>query len=359
MKRLFVLLMLMAAAFAGCNSSSGNDDENNGGNNNGNGGAYTVSGSVKLTSANGAGISGVTVMLTGANTNLSASTDNNGNYSFANIAAGTYAVTPTKSNYTFAPASVPVQVSNVNVAVQTFVGTTSGGNNNGSGGTTNFFPMKLGATWNYEETYDFDGFQSTSTYTDKIVGSMSKNGKTYWMLESMEVEDTYSYGDTTLVRAENNVIYSFFSADMFTKPAPKQAKALAAKMAKVTRTMIDAYGAEIAWLKFGVSNGTTWTVYDTGVYQGSYVKIVGKYLGTESVTVSSGTYAGCAKIEGVMTSVYHDTEDNQDDTSTTTQTMWFAPGVGMVKSVDVTSVKYGDMDMTYNSTIVLKSHSGL
>jgi len=219
--------------------------------------------------------------------------------------------------------------------------------------------MKLNATWNYSETYDWGGFQSTSTYRDKIVGTMSQGGKTYWMLESTEMEDTNSWSDTTLVRADNNVIYSFYSADMFTKAVPKSAKAVAAKMAKIARASLYVYGTETTYFKFGVSTGTTWTVYDTGVYQGSYVKIIGKYLGTESVSVTAGSYSGCAKIELTMTSVYKDTDTNETDTSTSTETLWFAPNVGIVKQTDVTSVTYDGQTMSYSSSSVLTSSSGL
>ena len=101
MKKLFALFMLSAfTVFAGCNSSTGNKDDDN----NGNGGTLKVSGYVKLTSVEGAGIKDVSVKLTqGSSTISSASTNADGYYEFVNIAAGSYVVTPTKSGYTFLP----------------------------------------------------------------------------------------------------------------------------------------------------------------------------------------------------------------------------------------------------------------
>jgi hypothetical protein len=57
----------------------------------------------RVTSA-GAGLAGVTVTLSGARS-ATATTDANGAYSFAVTSEGTYTVTPTRTNYTFAPAS--------------------------------------------------------------------------------------------------------------------------------------------------------------------------------------------------------------------------------------------------------------
>lgn len=64
--------------------------------------ALTISGRV---TRDGNGFSGVTITLSGAQSN-STVTDGNGNYSFANIAGNAnYTVTPSRTNYTFAPAN--------------------------------------------------------------------------------------------------------------------------------------------------------------------------------------------------------------------------------------------------------------
>ena len=61
---------------------------------------YTING--RVTDSDGGSISGVTVSLGGSQTS-STQTDGSGNYSFVNLSAGNYTVTPSKTNYTFSP----------------------------------------------------------------------------------------------------------------------------------------------------------------------------------------------------------------------------------------------------------------
>jgi len=97
---------------------------------NGNGGGdgdgqYTVSGRVADTS--GIGIAGVTLAMGGK----TATTDAQGNYTISGIYGGySYNLRPTKSGYTFSPASRTVTV-NDNVTGKDFVGTPVGGNGGG------------------------------------------------------------------------------------------------------------------------------------------------------------------------------------------------------------------------------------
>ncbi len=89
----------------------------------GGGGSFTISG--RVTQAVGsafAGLSGVTIGLTGAAT-ASAVTDGNGNYSFSALANGAYILTPSKTGYTFSPVNRAVTVSGANVTGQNFAAT--------------------------------------------------------------------------------------------------------------------------------------------------------------------------------------------------------------------------------------------
>src|SRR5262249_17203047 len=61
--------------------------------------AYTISGQITFS---GAGLSGVTVTLS---TGPTATPGSSGNYSFGNLPAGTYTVSPSLSGYTFTPPS--------------------------------------------------------------------------------------------------------------------------------------------------------------------------------------------------------------------------------------------------------------
>ena len=81
---------------------------------------YSISGTV--TTSTGAAINGVTVTLSGTGTG-STTTDASGNYTFSNVVDGSYAVTPTRTNYTFAPANINVTISGSNQPNQDFTGT--------------------------------------------------------------------------------------------------------------------------------------------------------------------------------------------------------------------------------------------
>jgi hypothetical protein len=85
---------------------------------------YTISGKVILS---GAGLSGVTVSLTGASTTTT-TTNVNGDYAFAGALNGSYTVTPSLTGYTFSPASKSVTVSGANLIGQDFTATRTNSN---------------------------------------------------------------------------------------------------------------------------------------------------------------------------------------------------------------------------------------
>jgi CSLREA domain-containing protein len=80
--------------------------------------SFTISGRVVFST--GTGISGVTVTRSGSATPVT--TDANGNYTFTNVAVGSYTITPSKSGYSFIPTSKVVSVSSSNVANVNFTG---------------------------------------------------------------------------------------------------------------------------------------------------------------------------------------------------------------------------------------------
>ncbi|MGB5217272.1 MAG: carboxypeptidase regulatory-like domain-containing protein [Smithella sp.] len=75
---------------------------------------YSISGNVS-----GAATSGVTITLTGSGSSTT-TTDAGGNYSFSGAANGNYAITPSKTGYTFSPATRSITVNNANVTGQNF-----------------------------------------------------------------------------------------------------------------------------------------------------------------------------------------------------------------------------------------------
>ena len=82
------------------------------------GATYSISGTVS-----GATASGVTVSTAGA----SATTDASGNYTLSGLTNGTYTVTPTKTGFTFSPASLSVTISGASVTGKNFTATAVGG----------------------------------------------------------------------------------------------------------------------------------------------------------------------------------------------------------------------------------------
>jgi plastocyanin len=80
---------------------------------------YSISGQVTLT---GNGLSGVTMSLSGAST-ATTPTDASGNYTFTGLDNGIYAITPSRTGYTFSPVSSPQTVSGANVTAVNFTAT--------------------------------------------------------------------------------------------------------------------------------------------------------------------------------------------------------------------------------------------
>jgi plastocyanin len=83
------------------------------------GAASTFSIGGKVADGGGAAVSGVTMTLSGAQS-ATATTDASGNYSFSNLAAGSYTVTPSHANYTFTPASRTYASLSANQTAQNF-----------------------------------------------------------------------------------------------------------------------------------------------------------------------------------------------------------------------------------------------
>jgi hypothetical protein len=80
---------------------------------------YSISGTVRT--SEGSPISGVTITLSGDATST-VTTDTNGNYTFTGLVNCNYTGTPSKTGYTFSPASRPVTINDANVTGQDFTG---------------------------------------------------------------------------------------------------------------------------------------------------------------------------------------------------------------------------------------------
>lgn len=118
-----VLMFLFAAGSTcmvlGCGGGGGGTSPS-GGSNGGSPTTYAASG--LITSNSGAGVSGVTLSLTGQAT-ASTSTDSNGNFTFSGLSSGAYTLTPIFGNCGFTPASTSFTIGSNNSSGQNFVAT--------------------------------------------------------------------------------------------------------------------------------------------------------------------------------------------------------------------------------------------
>ncbi len=135
---------------------------------------YSISGTVS-----GATASGVTMSLTGAAT-ASTTTATDGTYTFAGLVDGSYTVTPSKTGYTFSPASTSVTISGANQTGKNFTATAAATysiSGTVSGAVTSGVTMSLtGAstattTTATDGTYTFSGLvNGTYTVTPSLSG---------------------------------------------------------------------------------------------------------------------------------------------------------------------------------------------
>lgn len=132
---------------------------------------WSISGAVAPSTA-GAGTS---VALGGAKT-ASTTADANGNYGFTGLVNGTYTITPTKSGYTFSPASAAISVNGANIS------------------SINFSASATTSTSHY---VSLSWAASTSTVSGYNVYRKTGSGGTYAKINSSVVGST-SYTDKTV-----------------------------------------------------------------------------------------------------------------------------------------------------------------
>ena len=176
---------------------------------------YSISGTVS-----GAVASGVTMNLTGASS-ASATTASDGTYTFSGLVNGSYTVTPSKTGYTFSPASLSVTISGANQTGKNFTasaaatysisGTVSGAVASGvamslSGAAT------ASATTATDGTYTFSGLVN-GTYTV----TPSKAGYTF---SPASTSVTISGASQTGKNFTSSVSSTAFSEDFSSVTAP-------------------------------------------------------------------------------------------------------------------------------------------
>jgi len=112
-KAIGLLALAGTLAVAGCSIGGGNNSGGGGGGQGGGGGSttYTLSGAIS-------GTQQASISLSGA-ASATATTDANGNYSFASLGNGSYTVTPSESGYLFTPANLTATINGANFQLKT------------------------------------------------------------------------------------------------------------------------------------------------------------------------------------------------------------------------------------------------
>lgn len=195
------------------------------------------------------------------------------------------------------------------------------GDNGGVTGAA-LYPLKQGATWNYDSVYNVYTYDIDETVVDKITGSETMDGKTYWVLTSTtyDSDGTEDDTETAYLRYENNIVYTY-DFDFFLLKTAGEPVAPALKALQ--------YG-EMATFKLNVSAGTTWEIYRydySGADMSLHALITGTYVGRETV----GSYANCAKF--VLEYRTESLSSSLLVAGIWNRTVWLAPNVGPVKSV--------------------------
>jgi len=135
-KVLLAFSLVFALGFAGCGDSGGGDDDDDnplgpGGGDDTSG--YTVSG--RVLSTGGHAVPGVVMTLASETSQQTATTGDNGTFSFTGVTSGYYMITPSYSGYTFEPEFLVLTVGSANMPDQNFVLQDNGGDNGGTSDT--------------------------------------------------------------------------------------------------------------------------------------------------------------------------------------------------------------------------------
>ena len=181
-------------------------------------------------------------------------------------------------------------------------GESSSGGGMGGSGSRDYFPLRTGNSWKYQST-TADGKQSQ--FTINVLNEEKQNGDTQYLVETVStfqpIHDWYSKPNGwVLVHKEEYVKAG-------TKSEFQPARQL---------------------LKNPLANGDSWSWKGKGM-MGIAIDETNDVAGPESVSVPAGKF----------TAMKVTTKVNQGGASVT-KTYWYAPGVGLVKSMtDTGSVR--------------------
>lgn len=163
----FLIAMFFSIALAACGGGGSSTPD-----------SYGIAGTV---TTSGAALAGATITLTGGSTTT---TDASGNYSFTGVANGSYAVTATKTGYTFSPSALTAIVNGANVTGMNFTATALGTSHaiagTVSGDTLSGVTVTVTGAATASATTDASGnYSVTGLYDGSYTVTPSKTGYTF------------------------------------------------------------------------------------------------------------------------------------------------------------------------------------
>jgi hypothetical protein len=171
-----------------------------------------------------------------------------------------------------------------------------------STGSKDYFPLSVGDSWKYRST-TADGKQSE--FTIKVLSEAKENGKTLYLVETVStfqpIHDWYSKPSGWVLMHRQEYVQTGNKAE---------------------------YQPTKQFLKNPLASGDSWKWKGTGM-MGLEIDESNEVSGPETVSVAAGKFEAMK----VMTKVVQ-------GGAPVTKTYWYAPGVGLVKSMtDTGSVK--------------------
>jgi uncharacterized protein DUF3108 len=161
----------------------------------------------------------------------------------------------------------------------------------GSSGSSDYFPLSAGDSWKYEYTAP-DG--KKYELTTRVLNEENESGNTLYRVETVKTDDWYSKPTGSVVLHREQELS--FSLDTEFKPAKQ-------------------------FLKNPLANGDSWHWEGKGML-GADAEEANSVSGPETVTVPAGKFIAMKVTTMVVQASIRET-----------RIKWFAPGVGLVKSM--------------------------
>lgn len=227
----------------------------------------------------------------------------------------------------------------VEVDIMSFVSAAaaSGQSSRGPGDIGNYFPFGQGNRWVYQGIEESGGTIQNYTNTRRITGTKIINGTTTTVFHESNPANSGSANEDYIVK-DNQAITNYGNNDTADFLTPQLTP---------YRQYAFPLGLNSSFESIN-KPGLTWSDEDfDGTPEIASLKVSVTVVGFETITVSAGTYANAAKlVVNTLLSIAL-SGDGTNIVIEDVTTEWYAPGVGLVKSVGVTqTTAYGVTDVS-------------